>query len=223
MISILLSSFLSFSVLTGPSLRTNSADALHASQPTVNVQTGEYEVGWWMVGLHGRHQKVKIGEPQYLGILEIAQLSDNFDGNLLTDLHFEQTISTIEENSVSTTISASSSVISTIAVKAGLSQFSVSGDYAVQQSFKIEQTATYTISSETEYSVSYNIESEKVKGKIFHLASAAFTYKIECEMWEWDDYWWGAYEVYGSRKSFVTYLTLYPYLTLAEFDGTLIK
>lgn len=224
MIYLLLTAFMSFSVVNGQSSMTmiNSTSELSESQPVANVQTGEHEVEWWWEGFITRHRTIRIGEPEYLGTIEIDQISDNFDARTLKNLHFEHTVSLTEEDSVSTTISASSKTISTIAVKAGLSNFSISGDYSVERAFKIEQTHTYTISTQTETTVSYDANYDLVQGKIFHLAIAAFTYKMECEMWEWRSYWWGNYYVDDSRKSFVTYLTLTPYITLAEHDCTLI-
>ena len=52
---------------------------------------------------------------------------------------------------------------------------------------------------------------------------AAYTYKISCEHWQLDDWWWGSYEVDGSRSSFTTYYTVDPFITIGFEDGSIIK
>ena len=73
------------------------------------------------------------------------------------------------------------------------------------------------------FEVEYDVIPELVKGKKFFLCMAAYTYKISCEQWQIDDWWWGNYEVDGSRSSFTTYYTVDPFITIGFEDGSIIK
>lgn len=64
---------------------------------------------------------------------------------------------------------------------------------------------------------------EVIKDELpFALCEASYTYKLYCQTWMWDDYWWGDYEVSGSRESFVVYLTINPFVTICYSDGSVL-
>ncbi len=87
--------------------------------------------------------------------------------------------------------------------------------------FKIEGSNTYTISNKLSYKVEYDVKSDVINGQKFYLAEAAYVYKINCQKWQYDNYWWNNYEVSGFRKSFTSYISLDAYVTVALENGTI--
>lgn len=64
MVSIFSNLFLTFSCLLSGA---NSPVAqVAAYNPSVNIQTGTFEVEWWREGLIGRHQMLNIKSYEYL-------------------------------------------------------------------------------------------------------------------------------------------------------------
>lgn len=218
MLSVLFTALLSFS-LVGSSF---NAVAQFDYQPELNVSIGSFEVEWWREGFIGRHQMASYTSVEYLGPIEVKKLSKTYNAAVLGNFHFTESVKTVEESTVSLTISATSKFVSTLGVKAGLDNIEISSNYSLEQIYSIEGTRTYTIANELVYTVEYDVNPEAVSGRKFYLAEAAYVYKIESEKWQYDDYWWGNYEVDGSRSSFVTYVTLDPYVTIAFEDGTLL-
>lgn len=221
MLSVLFSALLSFS-LVGSSFNTVNTVAHSNYQPKLNVSTGSFEVEWWREGFIGRHQMASYNSIEYLGPIEVKKLSKTYNAAVLKNFHFTESVKTVEENTISLTISATSKFVSTLGVKAGLDDIEISGNYSVEQIYSIEGTKTYTIANELTYTVEYDVDPDDVSGQKFYLAEAAYVYKIKSEKWQYDDYWWGDYEVSGSRSSFVTYVTLDPYVTVALEGGTLL-
>ncbi len=191
-------------------------------KPELNVELTEFETSKWQNGIIGRHQMVSFDKVEYLGALSLKKLSITYNGAVLQNFHFEETMKTVMENSVSLSIEESSKFASTLGVKAGLDNIEISDKYTMEQLFTIEKTTTYTVGIEQTYTISYDVVPEIVKGEKFYLSQAAYVYKIECQKWQYDNYWWGNYEVSGSRTSFNTYIALNPYITICLEDGTLL-
>ena len=218
MVSVVLTAFLSFNLINSTINEVTSTNY----KPEINVQLGSFEVNWWREGFIGRHQMVSYDSVDYLGPISVKKLSNTYSTSALNNFHFEETIQTINENSISLTISESSKFTSTLGVKAGLNGLQISDDYSIEKYFSIERVSTYTITNEISYKVEYDVNQELVSGKKFYLAEAAYVYKINCQKWQYDNYWWGNYEVNNSRSSFVSYVSLNPFITIALEDGTLL-
>lgn len=218
MLSVLFTALLSFSLVGSSFNAITQSDY----QPELNVSIGSFEVEWWREGFIGRHQMASYISIEYLGPIEVKKLSKTYDAAGLANFHFTESVKTFEENTISLTISATSKFISTLGVKAGLDNIQISGDYSLEQIYSIEGTKTYTIANELVYTVEYDVNPDAVSNRKFCLAEAAYVYKIKSEKWQYDNYWWGNYEVENSRSSFVTYVTLDPYVTIAFEDGTLL-
>ena len=218
MVSVILTAFLSFNLINSTVNEVTSTNY----KPEINVQLGSFEVNWWCEGIIGRHQMVSYDSVDYLGPISIKKLSNTYSTSALKNFHFEETIQTTNENSISLTISESSKFTSTLGVKAGLNDIQISDDYSINKYFYIEGVSTYTITNEIAYEVEYDVDQKLVLGKKFYLAEAAYVYKINCQKWQYDNYWWGNYEVDNSRSSFVSYVSLSPFITIALEDGTLL-
>ena len=218
MFTVLFTALLSFNLLS-----TNlKVTKLSSYIPEINVETGTFEVDWWREGVIGRHQMVSFDSIDYLGAIEVKKLSRTYDSSVLDNFHFTESVEILEEDTISLTISETSKFISTLGVKAGLNNIEISDKYTLEQMFKIEGSNTYTISNKLSYKVEYDVKSDVINGQKFYLAEAAYVYKINCQKWQYDNYWWNNYEVSGSRKSFTSYLSLDAYVTVALEDGTLL-
>lgn len=232
MLSILMAAFLSFSSVSG-SLITKNQELENNSYPisTISnedvpqpkVQLGKYDVGWCRNNLIGRHQMISLDSVKYLGEEVIDRLSETYNSNALTNFHFTKSFSTVETSTISTSVQLSSQATTTIGVKAGMDDVSVSEGETISEAYKIENVTTFSYSQKKEQTVSYDVSPETVKGKHFYLAAVAYVYKIKCQKWQYDDYWWGDYEVTDSRSTFSTYITLNPFITIAFDDGTFVK
>lgn len=232
MLNVLLTAFLAFSASSGElnfvnSLSSsNDGDISFATsyyQPSINIQYGSYDVDWWYEGFVGRHQMISLESSEYLGMLTLKQLTEFFNPNMFSTLTFTRTIKTISTSTVSTTESFSSKTTSSIGVKVGLDNVSASSEYKITQSYTIENTVTYSYSQEEELSVSFNVDKEAVGNRNFCLGSVGYVYKVKCQAWQYDNWWWGDYEVDGSRFTFYSYVTLNPTLTLCFEDGTFLN
>lgn len=233
MLSVLMVAFLSFCSVSGDANQiksdTNSGNngvslAQETSyQPNANIQYGTYDVGWWYDGVVGRHQMVSIDSSEYLGVVQIQKLSKTYNPTILKNFSFEDTVSTVTETTISTTISTSSTITSTLGVKMGMSGVAVSGEYAISQTYEIENTYTYSYSTAESLTVKYEVDKDKVGANHFYLAYAAYVYKVKCQQWQYDNWWWGNYEVDNSRSTFYTYITFEPFVTIALTNGTIFE
>lgn len=226
MLSVLMSAFLCFSTTVGninaiSEAKSNLGINVVTSDvvPSANITYGSYESDWFYHNFVGRHNWVSIDSSYYMGRIVVQQLSPIYNPNALEDFHFTESISTTETSTISTTTKLSSSITSSIGVKAGLDNVVLSGNYKINNSYVIENTQTYSYSEQTTRTVTYNVIKDKVKNHDFYLGSVAYVYKIKCQTWQIDDFWWGSYEVSGSRTTFYTYLTLNPTITIAFADG----
>lgn len=192
-------------------------------QPNVNIQYGTYDVGWWYEGFVGRHQMVSIDSSEYLGVVQIKKLSKTYNPSILTNFTFEDTVSTVTETTISTTISTSSTITSTLGVKMGMSGVSVSNEYTISQTYMIEDTYTYSYSAAESLTVKYEVDKNKIGSNHFYLAYAAYVYKVKCQKWQYDNWWWGDCEVSDSRSTFYTYITIEPFVTIALTNGTIFE
>lgn len=234
MLNVLAVAFLSFSLLnqtnpkmTGENPKDNDILSLgtggSSKVPETNISFEEFEITSWREFLIGRHQMGKINLSTYMGFLPIDQLSDWYDSNALTDFTFTDSFTTITEETLSLTIKESSTFSSTFGIKAGLKGFEASSQFNVTNSYTLEGTVTYSFATHVTRTVQYSVQEDKLEGKTFSLCLAAHVFKLECETWQFDDYWWGDVEVDGSRKTFVSYLTLIPTITIMFADGGLLK
>lgn len=223
MFLVLFTAILSFGIIGSNVEIVDATKSIRSEyKPELNVKLTEFETSKWNNGVIGRHQMVSFDGVEYLGPMSIKKLSNSYNGAVLQNFHFEEKVKTVLENSVSLSIEESSKFTSTLGVKAGLDNIEVNDSYTIEQYFKINNTVTYTVSKEIEYSISYDVIPEMVCNKKFYLAQAAYVYKIECQKWQYDNYWWGNYEVSNSRVKFDTYIALEPYITVCLEDGTLL-
>lgn len=185
------------------------------------IPTGSFWVSWYRrsTGI-GRHRMMSIDSYEYVGAKEVDRLSPVYDGDSFTNFHIVQSFSTINESTVSTTVKFSSKETTTLASKIGLDNVTVSNKYTISSQYEIENTATYTYSEQSSLTIECDIKPEIISGRLFAISAAAFTYRLHCQTWQYDDLWTGHKEVSGSRKLFTTYLTLDPFITVAYLDGT---
>lgn len=230
MLSILMSALLSFNLINqninAKSINNTYEEIKYVSNyntPTVNITFGEFETDWWRQGLVGRHQLVSIDSYSYLGRIVVDRLSNIYCSNSLSNFHFTESFSTIKNSTVSTSISLNSKITSSLGVKMNMPYVEVSDKYTISTAYSIENSYTYSYSEKTEYSVSYDVADEKVNGKDFYLASVAYVYKVDCQMWQYDNYWYGNTEVKNSRVNFSSYITLDPTITIAFTDDSFIQ
>lgn len=221
MIAALLSCFVSIAAYDGGG-SVSIADA-QSTQPTANITTGQYESSRWKVGWIGRHQMVSVDSYTYLGLLNVKTLSVSYNANALTNFSFSETITTVEENTVSTSVKMSSAITSSLAAKFGIDGIGISDGYTINQAYTIQQTATYSYSVATNSTISYDVRESVVVGRRFALCEAAYVYKATCQKWQYDDYWWGHIEVSDTRSTFYSYLTLQPFITIGFSDGSIVE
>ncbi len=239
MLSILMTTFLSFSILGAGNTVNNSEQistvsngasqfgttligpnsSSHKTVPNPEITLGEFETGSWKNGWIGRHEMLSIKTYSYLGFLNTKTLSPFFNTTVFNKHTFTWKINTLVTNAVSTTIKESASYTSKIIDKIAVDQIGIDTESSVTYQLSIENTYAYTYSVETEFEVSFQAIEEVVNGRSFALCLANHVFKIECEKWQYDDYWWGNTEVSGSRTKFTTYLTMIPTVTALFEDG----
>lgn len=166
---------------------------------------------------------VSIDSSEYLGLLEIQKLSRTYSPTGAEKLKFTETITTVAGTTISTTISETSEFTTTLGVKMGMSDISISSDYTITKSYEIQNTITYSYSTATSLSVEFEVDKNAVGDNHFYLAYAAYVYKVKCQKWQYDNWWWGDYEVSGSRSTFYTYITYDPFVTIALANGTILE
>ena len=187
-----------------------------------NVSYQEKEVEWHREGLIGRHRLVKIDSLSNKGVKPIQRLTEFLDGGALTDFSFTRSVTMVKTASVSTETSFSSEIMTGLEVVAGIPNAEISKNKSSTLAFKIDTISTYTVSEEETFTVKFSVDENKVKDKIFALCSAANVYEVSWETWQYDDYWWGDYEVSGSRKSYTAYINYTPYVTVEDYNGNLL-
>jgi hypothetical protein len=223
MIAVLLSCFVSIAAYSGGSSISILQASGGSTQPAASITLGQYETSWWYVGWIGRHQMVSVDSSTYLGLLNVKTLSAYYNANALTNFSFSQTVTVVQETTVSTSVEETSSITSSLAAKFGIDGIGISDGYTISQSYTIQQTTTYSYSEATSSSINYDVRESVVAGKRFALCEAAYVYKATCQKWQYDDYWWGHTEVSGSRSTFYTYLTLQPFITIGFSDGSIVE
>lgn len=251
MLSVLMTAFLSFSIINGtqvsndpyatsetsvfnqPSIygpnggsgdsSSGSGSSFYNELPNPNVTLGEFEVTWWRNGLVGRHQMASIDSYQYVDFLPIKRLTKFYNETVIDDFVFKDKVSSITENTISTTIEVSASYAEKIAGKISVDGFGIEVDKSSKNTITIKETETYSYSVEETYEVDTTIKKEVVEGKKFAICLAAFVFEVTCSQWQYDDYWWGKQEVSGSRSNFTTYLVLCPTITVLFSNGDYIK
>jgi ACT domain-containing protein len=226
MIAALLMCFVSIAAYSGGSSIQISQANTGSTQPTANITTGQYESNWWFPSFSviGRHQMVSVDSYSYLGLLNIKTLSAYYNANALTNFSFSETISTIEETTVSTSVQTTSTITSSLAAKMGIDGVSVSDGYTVSQAYTIQQTTTYSYSVATSSTINYDVRESVVAGKRFALCEAAYVYRATCQKWQYDNYWFNNnVEVSNSRSTFYTYRTIEPFITLVFSDGSIVE
>lgn len=229
MLSVLMTAFLSFSSVSGATvtkeLESEQQDKIvrlssETAVPQPKISYGEYDADWWRNGLIGRHQMVSIDSSEYIGEIVVQKLSATYDPVPFESFKFEQKVNTVTTSSVSTSEKFSSTVTSTLAVEMGMSDVKVSDKYTISNSYTIENTLTYSYAESKEITISFEAKPEYVSEKRFFLGMFAYVYKVKCQKWQYDDYWWGKVEVSGSRSDFNSYIILDPYITIGYADGT---
>lgn len=241
MLSVIMTAFLSFSIINGSGATidpyaTSEASEIHdmsiygpngngdaSKVPGISVTTGEYDAGWWRNGLVGRHQMVSIGTPTYAGFKEIKQLSKWIYTTAFTDYVYKESCTYIVENSISATLEVSSSVATKIGAEIKVDGIGLEVGTSVTTSYKVSETTTYTYSEQTTSTLELTVDKNVVYGKNFAICEAAHIYEIPCKQWQYDDYWWGKSKVDGSESSFTAYVFAQPGITVVLGDGTVIK
>ena len=187
----------------------------------VSFELGEVDAYTERVGLIGRHTMISFDSYTYIGYDVVQTLTNYYSAAALSSFHMTSQYETIVETSVSTSASYSYKLLNSVHIMAGLTKIaSAEQETEVSQVYEINSTNTYTTSTKESGSLDYYVDDDVVDGKIFALGVAAEIYKIECQTWKYDDYWWGDYEVSGSRESFTAYLTFNPFVTIVYRDGT---
>lgn len=224
MVSALLSLFLSLSVSTAdlsPNMKFQDFKD-GGGGASINVTLGEFEYSSWRNGFITRHEMINLKSCEHLGIIPVKSITDFYNPNFLNGLVISESYSIITANAISTTTEFSYDFTSSIGMKIDVPGIEVNSEFKLTQGYTIESSVTYSYSTQKTITVSMDIDLSKAEGKEFCIGYAASTYKIECETWQYDDYWWGNYEVSGSRKSFSTYCTINPFITMIFRDGSVL-
>lgn len=222
MVQALLSCFLSLVIGGVPCEKQIISRSFPSKDYAMNISTEEKEVGMTKVnGIIGRHEMVRINHYEYIGLQKIKDLSQMYNPNVFTGFKFNQTVTTITSNTVSTVEKQSISVTAGLRATVGMNGADVTADSSLNYVYDIEHSQTYTTSKSESISVEFQIREEILTDKKFCVCQAAYTFKLTCETWKWDDYWWGKQIVSGSRKFFTAYYTVEPFITIYLEDGTI--
>ncbi len=241
MLSVIMTAFLSFSIISGTCTSndpygTSEASELHdvsiygpngesssSEKPSPNVELGEFEVSWWRNGFIGRHQMVSLDSYAYVDYLPIEILTYYYEGSITDDFEFSQTVTSITSNTISTSVEVSSTFAEKIGAKISVDGIGIELGASSSKEITLNQTVTYSFSKEVSYTVTAKISKDVVGGKKFAMCLCCYVYKVSCTMWQYDNYAWGNYEVSGSRSSFDTYLLLTPTVSVIFSNGEYIK
>lgn len=202
----------------GPNGGTSSSDI-----PQPNIELGKFEVSWWRNGFIGRHQMVSLNSYTYVDYLPVKVLTDFYEGSILEDYEFEDSVRSVTTSTISTSIQLSSSFTEKIGAKISYDSFVIEASGSHTTEFTFNQTKTYSHSEEKSYTIKTKISKDVVGGRKFAMCLCYYVYKISCTQWQYDNYAWGNYEVSGSRFDFDTYLLLIPTVTVIFSNGEYVK
>lgn len=220
MIKAITSVFLSFAVISAPSMpMENSVGSTFDPENIIIGQ--EYEVDMYMNFFVGRHTVIKINSYDYEGVMPVRYYSDFYSARPFEDFHMSQKFSATTTTSISTSIETSSAVNTGLTVLAGFEGASVSKNLSVEFVYTINSMRTYTTSVVGEFQIDYVAKKEYLT-KDFAIGQIATVYSLDCQTWQWDDYWWGDYVVSGSEKTFTAYIVIDPKVTIIYMDGTFV-
>lgn len=208
-------------ILGGDGTGTGSSDDSYYSSLT--IPTGEFEVSSWREGVIERHQMSSIDSYEYLGLTSIYLLTDWYNGNVFEDFSFTRETETIREHSISTSISLGFEWSAAISLKVGIDGLEAGVETGPTVKLSIGSTTTYTYTQTEKVTVNVKVKQEYIDGKTFAVCSAAYVYKVKCQRWQYDNYWWGNYEVSNSRSDYYTYIAMKPTITLVYRNGEVVK
>lgn len=222
MLNVLMSVFVTFTIITQPMavMQKNVIDFDY--DPLTSISYNAREVEWYKVNLIGRHVFVKIDKCESLGAQPVELLTDMRNGKIMENVKIKEEVEAIQTTSLSTEIKCSSKMMTTLEVQAGIPGASVSAGKSVEAGYSFSKTTTYTTTIRKATTIEYEIKQEYIDDRRFCLGMVADVYKITWQTWQVDDYWWGDYEVSGSRKTYEGYITVRPYLTIVYDDGSFV-
>lgn len=221
MLQALMTAFLSFAVIASPYGAVMPMQA-NSSYNIENVSYEEVEVDMYWRWFIGTHVMVQIEKVEPMGYQCIDKLSRNYSGSGLENFTFREKFTTVTSTTISTTKSFSSKISTGLQVAAKIPNAQITGDAKIEQVYTISNTSTYTATESTEFEVEFSVKQEVVNGKIFALCMAADVYKVTWDTWEWEDTWWGDYELEGTRQTNIAYITVDPFVTIVFSDGSVV-
>lgn len=223
MLKFLETCFLSFIILGTPygTLNPDTYADFQFNSDEINYEEIEADMTHVGIGI-GRHTMVQIKSCNFLKEDSVDVLTSWYNGEALENFTFEETVTTFSSTVVSTTEKFSTEITVALTAQVGIPGFSVGTEASVSVGQTIENTTTYTVSQKETFTIRYSAKPEYVEGREFALGAAGDIYKLTWEMWQWDDYWWGDYEVSGSRKECTAYIVADPYVTIVYRDGSFV-
>jgi len=223
MLNVICSAILSFTIIGGQASEPATCSTIYQEYDISSLNTEELDVGYSYVGFHGRHSMIKIDGYEDRGVQCVELLSKEYNGKALTNFEFTESITSIDSSTVSTKEIYSSEISTGLQVKAGIPGATVTSGLTSKEGYTIENTVTYTTTNSSTFTVKFEFNKELLKDKIFALCTAANVYKITWQTWEYDNYWWGNYEVSGSRATHEAYITANPYTSVYVKGEGVIK
>lgn len=225
MIKVVLSCFLSFSI---PGVTVLDASIMSLAydnyDPINNISFEAKDAGYEQVGFIGQHTMVQVKDIEALGYEVVDILSMPVITTGVTNFHYSYSTKLITTNTVSLTSTVSELVetgLNSILSGCGVS---ISVGSSVKQSYIIEETETYTTSTEREVLVKFDVREEfQTPGHSLGLCVVADVFKVTYETWKYDDWWWGDLEVDNSRKKQTAYLTYAPMITILYDEKPVLK
>lgn len=221
MLRFLASLFLSFTVVSSSGATVLLADPAFSvnddylnNVPKLNVNYNAIETGLEHNYGIGRHKMLKINSVDYMGVTFLDQLTYWLNPNDCKDVIIERNITTITETTISFTETVSSEVAYSVGINLGWDIVSMDFTKTMSKSYEIEKQETYSYTVIQEFKLGFVINYDTVANRTFALGLVGHTYKITYETWSWDDFWWGDYEVSGSRRIETAYLSIDPCITL---------
>ena len=226
MIKVLMACFLTFAIIGSPNGAMPMAQTRSLGFDPSNINTAPFEVEAELthVGLGiGRHRMIQILDYTERGEMLVYQSKVTYNGSLVENVVIRESMTSCFETSISTTERFSAEISLALAVQAGIPGVDIGAEASVTSGYEFEQTTTYTISTQITLELEYEIKQEYIEGRQFRLGLAGNVYELAWDTWQWDDYWWGAYEVDGSRQHCTAYVVGDPYITIVYDDGSFIS
>lgn len=218
MLNFLTSVFLSITITatSGSVNFTTQVEPRSASEYDISaINRDTIDMGYYTVGFIGRHKMMQITDVDTAGSIEpVQKLTNYYDASTLTNFKFKENVTISNTYSVSTVEELSQEISLNLNIALNINIASLETGVGLKNIYTIRESTTYTYSTETTYTIEYEPVPEVIAGKIFALCLAAEVHEITFETWEYDDYWWGDYEVSGSRKTHIAYLVIDPYVTI---------